>query len=129
MSRSRPAGRPSMVWWQLAVRWVLSGGLVVGASEVARRSELFGALLVSIPLVSILAMIWLHNDTRDTEKVADFAEGVLWLVIPSLVLFIALPTLLRRGTEFWPAMGVAVGLTVVAYLIGLWIANKVGNVA
>ena len=129
MSRSRPAGRPSMVWWQLAVRWVLSGGLVVGASEIARRSELFGALLVSIPLVSILAMIWLHNDTRDTEKVADFAEGVLWLVIPSLVLFIALPTLLRRGTEFWPAMGVAVGLTVVAYLIGLWIANKVGNVA
>ena len=129
MSRSRPAGRPSMVWWQLAVRWVLSGGLVVGASEVARRSELFGALLVSIPLVSILAMIWLHNATRDTEKVADFAEGVLWLVIPSLVLFIALPTLLRRGTEFWPAMGVAVGLTVVAYLIGLWIANKVGNVA
>ena len=129
MSRSRPAGRPSMVWWQLAVRWVLSGGLVVGASEVARRSELFGALLVSIPLVSILAMIWLHNDTRDTEKVADFAEGVLWLVIPSLVLFIALPTLLRRGTEFWPAMGMAVGLTVVAYLIGLWIANKVGNVA
>lgn len=84
---------------------------------------------MSIPLVSILAMIWLHNDTRDTEKVADFAEGVLWLVIPSLVLFIALPTLLRRGTEFWPAMGVAVGLTVVAYLIGLWIANKVGNVA
>lgn len=118
-----------MVWWQLAIRWVLSGGIVVGASEVARRSELFGALLVSIPLVSILAMIWLHNDTRDTEKVADFAEGVLWLVIPSLVLFIALPVLLRRGTEFWPAMGVAVGLTVVAYLIGLWIANKVGNVA
>ena len=84
---------------------------------------------MSIPLVSILAMIWLHNDTRDTEKVADCAEGVLWLVIPSLVLFIALPTLLRRGTEFWPAMGVAVGLTMVAYLIGLWIANKVGNVA
>ena len=102
---------------------------MVGASEVARRSELFGALLVSIPLVSILAMIWLHNDTRDTEKVADFAEGVLWLVIPSLVLFISLPVLLRRGTEFWPAMGVAVGLTMVAYLIGLWIANRVGNVA
>ncbi len=129
MSRSRPAGRPSMVWWQLAVRWVLSGGLVVGASEVARRSELFGALLVSIPLVSVLAMIWLHNDTRDTEKVADFAEGVLWLVIPSLVLFIALPQLLRKGMEFWPALGIAGGLTVVAYLIGLWIANKVGNVA
>ncbi len=102
---------------------------MVGASEVARRSELLGALLVSIPLVSILAMIWLHNDTRDAEKIADFAEGVLWLVIPSLVLFIALPVLLRRGVEFWPAMGVAVGLTMVAYLIGLWIASRVGNVA
>ena len=112
-----------MVWWQLAARWVLSGGIVVGASELGRRSELLGALLVSIPLVSVLAMIWLHNDTRDTEKVADFAEGVLWLVLPSLVLFISLPILLRRGMEFWPSLGIATGLTIVAYLIGLWLAN------
>ena len=118
-----------MVWWQLALRWALSGGLVVGASELGRRSELMGALLVSIPLVSVLAMIWLHNDTRDTEKVADFAEGVLWLVIPSLVLFITLPHLLRKGMEFWPALGLASGLTIAAYLVGLWLANKVGNVA
>ena len=78
-----------MVWWQLVVRGLLSGGLVVGASELAKRNELMGALLVSIPLISILAIIWLYNDSSDTEQVANFTTGILWLVIPSLTLFIS----------------------------------------
>ncbi|DAC50771.1 MAG TPA: DUF3147 family protein [Candidatus Thalassarchaeaceae archaeon] len=118
-----------MVWWHLAVRGFVSGGLVVGASELAKRNELMGALLVSIPLVSILAIIWLYNDTTDTEQVADFTTGILWLVIPSLVLFISLPIFLRRGIEFWPALGAACALTILAYYIGVQLATKYAEIS
>lgn len=118
-----------MAWIQLAVRALVSGGLVVGASELAKKNELLGALIVSLPLVSIMAMIWLYNDTSDVEQVADFSTGILYLVIPSLTLFIALPVLLRRGVEFWPALGVACALTVGAYLIGLQIVSRYADIA
>jgi hypothetical protein len=118
-----------MIWWQLAVRWLVSGGLVVGASEIAKRSEMLGALIVSIPLVSVLALIWLYNDTSDVEQVADFSTGILYLVLPSLTLFIALPALLRRGMEFWPALGVACAFTIGAYFIGLQIASRYADIA
>jgi uncharacterized membrane protein (GlpM family) len=113
-----------MIWWQLVVRGLLSGGVVVGASELAKRNEMMGALLVSIPLISILAIVWLYNDTSDTEQVADFTNGILWMVVPSLVLFISLPVFLRRGMDFWPALGAACALTVVAYYIGLQLATN-----
>ena len=117
-----------MVWWQLVVRGLLSGGLVVGASELAKRNELMGALLVSIPLISILAIIWLYNDSSDTEQVANFTTGILWLVIPSLTLFISLPIFLRRGIEFWPALGAACLLTIIAYYIGVQLATKYAEI-
>ena len=110
------------------MRGLLSGGLVVGASELAKRNELMGALLVSIPLISILAIIWLYNDSSDTEQVANFTTGILWLVIPSLTLFISLPIFLRRGIEFWPALGAACLLTIIAYYIGVQLATKYSEI-
>jgi len=118
-----------MIWWQLVVRGLLSGGVVVGASELAKRNEMMGALLVSIPLISLLAIIWLYNDTSDTEQVADFTTGILWLVIPSMVLFLSLPIFLRKGMDFWPALGAACALTVVAYYIGLQLASNYADVS
>jgi len=117
-----------MVWWQLVVRGLLSGGLVVGASELAKRNELMGALLVSIPLISILAIIWLYNDSSDTEQVANFTTGILWLIIPSLTLFISLPIFLRRGIEFWPSLGAACLLTIIAYYICVQLATKYAEI-
>ena len=61
--------------------------LIVAISEVAKRSSLLGGILVSVPLVSVLAMIWLYYDTRDVEKVISLSHSVFWLVIPSLSLF------------------------------------------
>ncbi len=113
-----------MLWWQLLLRAAVSGGMIVGASELAKRVELIGALLISLPLMSILAIIWLYNDTSDTQRVAEFSNEILWLVIPSLVLFLALPILLNRGIEFWPALGYACLLTVIAYAGGVAFINK-----
>lgn len=77
-----------MAWLQLAVRLLLSGGLIVGASEIAKKYDVFGALIASLPLISIFAMVWLYNDTGDTEQIANFSKDVVWFVIPSLVIFL-----------------------------------------
>ena len=120
---------PHMAWMQLAVRALVSGGLIVAASEVAKKNELLGALIISVPLISIMAIIWLYNDTSDVEQVADFTTGILYLVIPSLTLFLSLPVLLRRGMEFWPALGLACLLTIGAYYLGLQLVERYANIA
>jgi len=94
---------------------LLTSVLVVAVSEAAKRSAFVGAVIASIPLTSVLAMIWLYIDTGDTEKVARLATGIFWLVLPSLVLFITLPILLRSGIDFYASLTASVVLTVAAY--------------
>jgi hypothetical protein len=68
-----------------------------------------GAILASVPLVSVLAMFWLYIDTRDVARVSSLSSSVLWLVLPSLALFLALPLLLKQGLELYVSMGVPSG--------------------
>jgi len=109
-----------------ATKIAITAILVVAIAEAAKRSSLLGAVLASIPLTSVLAMIWLYADTGDTGKVADLAAGIFWLVLPSLVLFIALPLLLRAGWAFAPSLAVSCGLTVAAYFLMLAILKRFG---
>lgn len=95
--------------------------LVVAVSEVAKRSSLLGAILASIPLVSVLGMIWLYLDTHDVQRIAALSSSIVWLVLPSLVLFVLLPVLLRQGINFYLSLGLSIGATVVAY--GLMVAG------
>ena len=109
----------------LLLKALLSGAIIAAASELARRSSLLGAVLISLPLTSILAMIWLYRDTRSSDEVADLSWSILWVVIPSLVFFVALPLALR-STPFWAALLLACGVTAIAY--GVWVlgARRLG---
>jgi hypothetical protein len=95
-------------------------------SEVARRSPGLGALIASLPLVSILAMIWLWRDTDDPERIAAHAEATFWLVLPTLPMFLALPYLLRRGFEFWPSLLSVSALTMTLYAGAVWLLPRLG---
>ena len=110
----------------LIVKAAISGLLVAAASEVARRWPGVGGLIVSLPLVSLLAMIWLWRDTGDPERVAQLAQGAFWFILPSLPLFLVLPVLLRGGTGFWLSLGVAIGTTIGLYAGFYWLAPKAG---
>jgi hypothetical protein len=109
-----------------AIKIAITAVLVVAISEVAKRSSLLGAVLASIPLTSVLAMIWLYADTGDAGKVADLATGIFWLVLPSLVLFIALPLLLRAGWPFAASLALSCALTVAAYFLMLAALKRFG---
>jgi len=108
------------------IKVLLTSVLVVAVSEAAKRSALFGAIIASVPITSVLAMIWLYVDTGDTEKVARLANGIFWLVLPSLVLFVSLPVLLRAGVDFYASLAASIALTVGAYFAMIYTLGLAG---
>ena len=100
---------------QFLLNTFISALLIAGATQLAQRSTLAGALLVSLPLTSLLAILWLWRDSHDPLRIASFASDILWLVLPSLLFFIVLPLLLRSGVGFWLSLGCGILATVAAY--------------
>lgn len=108
------------------IKIIITTALIVLISEIAKRSSFAGAILASIPLISVLAMMWLYIDTKDITKVSALASSVFWLVLPSLVLFIALPLLLNQGISFYISMALSIVLTVVSYWLMLSLLKHYG---
>ena len=111
---------------QYVVKIVVTAFVVVAISEVSKRSSFIGAVLASVPIVSVLAMIWLYSDTRDVAQVAALARSVFWLVLPSLLLFLLLPILLTRGYPFYASLAASIGATIVAYLGAISLGRHFG---
>ncbi len=101
---------------QYALKIALSALILVAIAEIAKRSSFWAAALASLPLTSLLAFVWLYVDTGDTQKIAALSSGIFWLVLPSLLLFVLLPMLLRSGVGFWISLLTASAATALAYL-------------
>ena len=109
----------------LLVKAALSGIIIAIVSEVARRAPGIGALIASLPLISVLGMIWLWRDTGDPVRMAHHAYATFWFVLPSLPMFLLIPWLLSRGTSFWASLAAGCVLTVGLYLAMVWILGRV----
>ena len=112
--------------WFALLKAALSGLLIAIISETAKRSPALGALIASLPLVSVMSMIWLWHETSDTTRIADHAEATFWYVLPSLPMFLLLPYLLRGGMAFYPALGLSCLLTVVLYACMIFTLRRFG---
>jgi hypothetical protein len=110
----------------LAIKAGLSGIIVAIVSEVARRWPGWGGMIASLPLVSVLAMIWLWRDTADPTRIAGQAEATFWFVIPSQPMFLLIPWMLRNHWPFWIALASGCALTILLYALTLWVAPKLG---
>lgn len=104
----------------------LSGLIAAIVSDVARRSPAFGALVASLPLISIIAVIWLWRDTGDANRIASHMEATFWYVLPSLPMFLLTPAMLRSGLGFWSSLVAGCVLTSVLYLITAWTLARFG---
>ncbi len=111
---------------QTIVKAAISGVLVMIVAETAKRSPAFGALVASLPLISILGVIWLWNDTGDGVRIADHMEATFFYVLPSLPMFLAMPAMLRAGMAFWPSLSISIVLTVALYFATAWIVARFG---
>jgi hypothetical protein len=110
----------------LFIKAAISGAIVAAVSEIARRYPGWGGLVASLPLTSLLAMIWLYRDSGEAERVAELSVSTIWFFIPSLPLFVVLPWLIRSGVTFWAAMGVVVVMTLALYAAMFWAAPRLG---
>jgi len=98
------------------VKIAITSILIVTISEIAKRSTFLGALLASLPLISVFAMLWLYIDTKDVARVGTFATSVFWLVV-------ALPLLLKQGLHFYLSISLSIGLTIVCYWLMITALN------
>ena len=112
--------------WYLIIKAALSGILIAIISEVAKRYPGFGGLIASLPLVSVLGMIWLWRDKPDAVNMASHAEATFWFVLPSLPMFLLIPAMLRNGFGFWVALAAGCVLTVALYSLMLWVGPRFG---
>lgn len=112
-----------------AIKVLLSAIVIVAVAEIAKRSTVWAAALASLPLTSILAFVWLHVDGEPAERIASLAGSIVWLVLPSLLLFVVLPLLLRAGWQFWPSLLVACLATAAGYGATLWLLQRAGTSA
>jgi len=101
------------------IKLVLSAAIIVAVSELAKRQPAWAGSLASLPLVSLLAIIWLYIDTRSVAQVSALSLSIFWLVLPSLVFFLALPLLLRQGIGFTAAMLLAIVTMLAGYALML----------
>lgn len=110
----------------LVLKALLSGVIVAIVSEVARRFPGLGGMIASLPLVSILGMIWLWRDTGDADRMAAHASATFWFVLPSLPMFLLIPFMLQRGAGFWTSLFAGCALTVALYALTIFIGSKIG---
>lgn len=110
----------------LVIKAAISGVIVSAVSEIARRYPGWGGLVASLPLTSLLAMLWLWRDSGDPEKIAELSASTIWFIVPSLPLFVALPLLLRSGVGFWASMGIVIAGTLALYALMFWAGPRLG---
>ncbi len=108
------------------IKAALSGLIAAIVSDVSKRSPVLGALVASLPLISIMAVMWLWRDTGDADRIATQMEVTFWYVLPSLPMFLLVPAMLRGGIPFWTALVCGCVLTSVLYLITSWILARFG---
>lgn len=109
--------------WYLT-KLVITAVLIVLISEISKRSSLVGAILASVPLVSVLGMIWLYVDTGDVSKITSLSTSIFWLVLPSLSLFVALPVLLAQQVPFYLSMTISLAIMIACYFAMVFVLGK-----
>jgi hypothetical protein len=109
------------------IKTIITALIIVIVSEVAKRSTLIGALIISIPLTSLLAFIWLYFDTRDYQKVIDLSYGTILLTIPSFAFFLILPILLKMKQNFAISIIISIIGTSILYFIFIFLLKKLGT--
>ena len=112
-----------MSW--ILTKYFVTAAVVVAVSELAKRSDKLGALIAALPLVTVLALIWLYVEQQPQEKIANHAWYTFWYVLPTLPMFLAFPFLLPR-IGFWPSLLASAVITVVSFGVFALVLRRFG---
>lgn len=109
----------------LIVKYLVTAGVVVLVSELAKRSDKLGGLVAALPLVTVLTLIWLYVEQQPVSKIANHAYYTFWYVIPTLPMFLAFPLLLPR-VGFWPTLLACIVITMVCFSLFVLLVRRFG---
>jgi hypothetical protein len=112
-----------MAW--TITKYLLTAAVVVLVSELAKRNDKLGSFVAALPLITLLALIWLYVENQPQEKIANYAWYTFWYVVPTLPMFLAFPALLSR-LGFWPALLACVIITTVCFGLFAWLVRRFG---
>jgi hypothetical protein len=110
----------------IVLKTLITAIVVIAISECGKKFSLIGGVLASIPLTSILAFVWLYQDTRDVAKVIELSHIIFWMVLPSLFFFLCLPWFLKIGWKFYPSLLASIILMAGVYSIYIFVMKKFG---
>ena len=108
----------------LLLKTLISAIIIVAVSEIAKRYTWTAAIIVSLPLTSLLAFVWLYWDTKDTQKVIELSYSTIVMSLPSFIFFIILPILLKLKQNFILSLVISVISTAIAYAIFMFFIKK-----
>ena len=111
---------------QTVIKLLISSGIIVLVSEVAKKSTYLGRLIATIPFISVLSMVWFYIGTEYIESVRNLSNSILWMVIPSISLFISLPILLKSGIGFYLSIFLSIIITAGCYGITILLLSRFG---
>ena len=115
----------SFTWFDLS-KLLLSASLIVVVTKVQLFHDRLSALLIALPVTSLLAMVWMRAEGQSPERIANHAEGTFWFVLPTLPMFLVLPWMLRHGWGFGTALALNGLLTVAVFLLLVWTLKLCG---
>jgi len=112
--------------WQIVAKALLAGAMIAAIAEIGKRLPATAAIVASLPLVSVLGMVFLWRELPDAENMAHHSWATFWYVLPSLPMFLVIPVLLRQGVSFWVALTLGCALTVLLYLAMIHLGPRLG---
>ena len=113
-----------MVWY--IIKLALTALVILVVSEISKRLPLLGSLIASLPLISVLGMIWIFQETKDSQKIITHAEGTFWYVLPSLPMFLVMPWMMKKGVSFYLSLGAGILLTIILYVLMTKLLSRFG---
>jgi hypothetical protein len=108
------------------VKLFVSAVVIVVVTKIQLVNDRLSALLIALPLTSLLAMVWMRVEKQSPERLANHAEGTFWFVLPTLPMFLILPWMLRHGWNFWIALAANCLLTVVFFWLTVVVLRRFG---
>ena len=110
----------------ILIKALLSGAIITAVSEIAKRNNAVASIVHSLPLMSLLAFIWLYAETRDAALIGRHAAGTFWFVLPTLPMFLLMPWFIQKLGGFWPALGTGIVFTIALYFVTMRLLKAAG---
>lgn len=112
-----------MQW--LITKYLITAAIIVGFSEVAKRSDKLGSLIAALPIVTILVMVWLYIEKQPMDKIANHSWYTFWYVVPTLPMFLIFPMLLQKF-GFWLSLFISAVITVICFWLLVVVVKNFG---